>query len=331
MGKDNGKYRLGFDLGGTKMLSCVFDSDYKTKGRVRKKTKAFLGQKAGVERIIEMMEETLEEAKLDPSDLAGIGVGCPGPLDLNKGIVRETPNLGWTDVPLQSTLEKAFKCPAVILNDVDAGVYGEYRFGAGKEARCVVGIFPGTGIGGGCIYEGSIFRGAKTSCMEIGHMRVMPDGPRCGCGRTGCLESVASRLAIASAAAQAAHRGDAPYLMKNYGSDLADIRSGALSNSVKHGDKVVEELIRQAASKIGVASGSLVNLLAPDVIILGGGLVEEMPDLFTEEVKKAAGRSCMPSYAGSFDVFAAKLGDDAAVLGAAAWSQKVAQLSTAAS
>ncbi|QDU94250.1 ROK family protein [Lignipirellula cremea] len=323
MAKQNeGEYWLGFDLGGTKMLGAIFDAEFKPVVRVRKKTKAFLGQKAGVERICEVINEALEEANLKTSQIAGIGIGVPGPLDLNRGVVLETPNLGWKNLPLQASLEKEFKCSAVILNDVDAGVYGEYRFGSAKDARCVIGVFPGTGIGGGCVYEGTILRGKTSSCMEIGHMLVAPDGPLCGCGRYGCLEAVASRLAVSAAAAQAAHRGDAPHLMKEAGADLMKIRSGALADSVKNGDKVVEQLLRDAGRHMGLAVASLVNLLAPDVVVLGGGMVEEMPKLFVEEVKKAAKNRVMPSYENSFEVVAAALGDDSAAMGAAAWVQK---------
>lgn len=143
------QYWIGFDLGGTKMLSALYDSEFKDLARKRKKTKGHEGQEAGLERIAQTIHETLEEAKIDKSELSGIGIGCPGPLDLNEGILLDAHNLGWSQVPLKKFLEKEFGCPSVIANDVDLGVYGESRFGAGIGARCVVGIFPGTGIGGG--------------------------------------------------------------------------------------------------------------------------------------------------------------------------------------
>ncbi|MFO7732681.1 MAG: ROK family protein, partial [Candidatus Aminicenantes bacterium] len=187
---------LGFDLGGTKMMAVVFDGDFRGVASARAKTQGAEGAAEVLERIRSTILEALGKAGLGLSDLAGIGVGCPGPLDLDRGVILHAPNLGWHDVPLKETLEKKFKCPTVIANDVDAGTYGEYRFGAARGARCVLGVFPGTGIGGACIYEGRILRGRTGSCMEIGHVRVQAEGRLCGCGQRGCLESVASRLAI---------------------------------------------------------------------------------------------------------------------------------------
>jgi glucokinase len=186
-----------------------------------------------------------------------------------------------------------------------------------------VGVFPGTGIGGGCVYEGRILRGRNRSCMEIGHVQVVPYGPLCGCGQRGCLETVAGRMAIAAEAAKAAFRGDAPHLMEIAGADLTKIRSGALAASIKAGEKVIERIVREAAGRIGVAVASVVHLLAPDVVVLGGGLVEAMPELFVNGVAKTANKHVMPSYIDSFRVVPCQLGDDAVLLGAAAWAREM--------
>lgn len=319
------KFWLGFDLGGTKMFATVFDEKFKPLGRARKKTKGALGAEKGLARIITVMESAMDEAGIEASQLAGIGIGVPGPLDLDAGIVLDTPNLGWKNVKLKKTLEQTFKCSVSVLNDVDAGTYGEYRFGAAKGARCALGIFPGTGIGGACVYEGDILRGKTGSAMEIGHMQLLPDGPLCGCGQHGCMEALSSRLTIASAAAAAAYRGQAPWLLENVGTDLANIRSGALKNSVENGDKAVEQIIRDAARWLGVGTANVINLLAPDVIVIGGGLAEAMPDLLKKDISKAAEENVMPAYRGSFKVQIAELGDDAGVLGAAGWAERKAE------
>jgi glucokinase len=311
---------IGFDLGGTKMMASVFGADFKPLSRRRRKTRGNEGQKAGLERIAETIDQALEEANVPPDRLTAIGVGCPGPLDLDKGIICDAPNLGWKNVAIQEFLEKKYRCRVVISNDVDAGVYGESRFGAGKGARCVVGVFPGTGIGGGCVYEGKILRGAKSSCMEIGHVQVMRDGPRCGCGLRGCVEAVASRLAISSAAAAAAYRGQAPKLLELAGTDLTEIRSSTLADAIKGGDTVIEQIVKDACRNIGVAVGATIHLLSPDTIVLGGGLVEAMPKLFVEEVRDAAKKNVMDAYKDTFKVVTAKLGDDAGAMGAAAWA-----------
>jgi glucokinase len=310
---------VGFDLGGTKMMAMVFDGQWRPLGRKRRKTKGHEGAKTGKERIIATIRDALEEANLGAAPLSGIGIGCPGLVDLDKGVIVDSANLGWKNVRLQQELEEEFSCPVAVVNDVDAGVYGEYRHGAGRGARCVVGVFPGTGIGGGCIYQGEILRGKNISCFEIGHFQVNSNGLPCGCGRSGCLETEASRLAVASAAAMAAFRGEAPHLLAAAGTNIADIRSGQLAEAIKAGDAVVERIVRRSASMIGLAIGNVVNLLAPDVVILGGGLVEAMPGLYLEEVESAARKRAAAPYSKLFKVVAARLGDDAAAVGAAAW------------
>lgn len=318
------QYWVGFDLGGTKMLATVFDQDFQPLASKRKKTKGNTGQEAGLQRILQTITEALDSAGVPREKLSGIGAGCPGPLDLAAGLILFTPNLGWQNVPLKKRLEKAFGCQAVIANDVDAGTYGEYRFGAGKTQRCVLGVFPGTGIGGGCIYEGRILRGKRGSCMEIGHFPVDPLGAVVGQGRHGTLESLASRLAISAQAAQAVYRGQAPALQRLAGTDLASIRSGVLAQSIAEGDAVVEEIVRRAAYALGTTLAGVVNLLAPDVLVLGGGLVEALPKLYTEEVQRAVKQFSLPDYARALRVTVSALGDDAVVMGAAALAAEAA-------
>lgn len=326
MGNGNGKkYWIGFDLGGTKMYGVLFDHKFNVVASDRKKTKGEQGSNASTERMMEIIQKVLDESKVDRAQLGGIGMGCPGPLDLNKGVVLEAPNLGWKNVELKDLFEKRFKCAVAIANDVDAGTYGEYRFGAGQKARCVLGVFPGTGIGGGCVYEGKILRGKVGSCLEIGHVLVAPGGRLCGCGRRGCLETVASRLAIAAECATAVYRGEAPILQKLAGTDLANVRSGALAEAIQKGDKVVEKIVRNAAKQLGTAIGSAVNLLAPDVVVLGGGLVEAMKDIFLDETRDAFAKRAMQSYLKSTEIVAAKLEDNATALGSAALAAEAAE------
>ncbi|MBP7831167.1 MAG: ROK family protein [Kiritimatiellae bacterium] len=312
------KYWVGFDLGGTKMMATVFNERFKALASEKVKTRAQSGARQVLSRLLDTVQAAVGEAHLKMSEISGIGVGCPGPLDLDRGIILTAPNLGWRNVPLKNTLEKRFGCPATIANDVDAGLYGEYRFGAARKARCALGVFPGTGLGGACVYEGKLFRGKKGSCMEIGHIPVEPDGRLCGCGQRGCLETIASRLGIAAEAAMAAHRGEAPHLLGLAGTDIGAMKSGALAKAIEAGDGVVEQIVRHAAQKLGIALAGVVNLLAPDVLVLGGGLVEAMPSLFLGEVRRAIEDGAMAMYADDLKIAPARLGDAATAMGAAA-------------
>jgi len=312
------------------MLTVAYDDAWQELGRRRRKTRGRDGSDSGIARIGSTIERLLEESNIDRDRMAGIGIGCPGPIDLKNGRVLTTPNLGWEDVEVRQQLEKRFGCPVVVLNDVDAGVYGEYQFGSAKGSRCAIGIFPGTGVGGGCVYEGRILHGAGISCMEVGHTRISSSTRASGYELPGTVEAEASRLTIAAEAAKAAFRGDAPYLAKKFGTDLSDIRSSAIAESVANGDKVIKNLVVEASEAIGLAVVNIVHLLAPDTVILGGGLVEAMEDLIVGTVRKTARQNVMSVYKDCFRVVAAKLGDDAGVIGAAAWArQELSEMSPA--
>jgi glucokinase len=314
---------IGFDLGGTKMLALVLDENNKIVSREKKKSKDTDENSVGIERIVKIIRSAIDNSPLSNRKIAGIGIGAPGTLDIKKGIILEAPNLGWKQVNLKEQLEKEFTCPVTICNDVDAGIYGEYTMGSAQNAYCALGVFPGTGIGGGMVYNGKLFTGKTNSALEIGHFPVIPNGIRCGCGRFGCLETVSSRLAIAAAAAAAVFRGEAPNLQRIAGTDLSNIKSGAIAEAIKAGDVVIEEIVKNAAYHLGRTIGGVINLLTPDKVILGGGLVEAMPSLFLKNVIQSAKEYVMPSFAGLYTIAAASLGDDATALGAAAWAKTI--------
>lgn len=315
---------IGFDLGGTKMLALVLNNEYKIIARERKKTKPKDNSELKVDRIISTIRSALTSAGMSDTKLSGIGIGVPGALDLKSGTILNAPNLGWVNVPIKQLLENEFSCPVVIANDADSGVYGEYFFGAGLKSNSVLGVFCGTGIGGGFIINGDIYTSETTSCLEIGHMPAVANGTLCGCGRNGCLETVASRLAIAAAAAVAVYRGDAPNLHKLINnSDISDIRSGILAQAIAEGDKKIEQIVRNAAMYVGIVLSGVINLLAPEIIVLGGGLVQAMPDLYLEEVEKTVSQHVLPSFKKIYKILTAKLEDDATALGAAAWARKL--------
>jgi glucokinase len=308
---------IGFDLGGTKMLAKVYDDAFNECGFFKTKTEGHKGKKSGLKRMASVIWAALEDAGVSANQLAGIGVGAPGPVDPDTGVILEAPNLGWKNVDVRSHLEEEFGCSVVVANDVDAGVYGSWQFGIAKGVRSVVGVFPGTGIGGGAVVDGKLVQGAGISAMEIGHIPMTVDGD----GRPLELEMLASRLAIAAEAAKAAYRGVAPNLMKECGTDLSNIKSGALARAIAAGDEEIEAIVKRAAHWLGLGVATAVNFFAPQMVVLGGGLVEAMPDLWVKHVSKSAKGALMPSYGKRLNVVAAQLADDATALGAAGWAR----------
>ncbi len=316
--QDKKRFWVGLDLGGTKMLAKVFDDKFDDIGSCKKKTEGFRGMEAGLKRMAKTISQALEEAGVKPDQLGGIGVGCPGPVNPEKGTIIEAPNLGWVKAPVKRALEKEFGCPVAVCNDVDAGTFAEYEFGAAKGAKCAVGIFPGTGIGGGAVLRGRLLQGASISCMEIGHIPLYPDGA----GGATTLENVASRLAIAAQSASAAYRGQAPHLLGQCGTDLSKITSSRLADAIQNGDEAIADIVRNAARILGCGVATVVQLMTPDIVVLGGGLVAALPDLYVPTVLKAANDMVLAPFRGTFKVVAAQLSDDASVLGAAAWAKR---------
>lgn len=312
------KYWVGLDLGGTKMLAKVYDENFKELGAAKRKTEGHKGLDNVVKRMGKSIRDVLDEAGVSADDLSGIGIGCPGPVDPEAGVLLTAPNLGWKNVPIRKTFEKEFSCPIVACNDVDSGVFGEYKFGAAVGAQSAVGIFPGTGIGGGAVIHGRLLEGAHITCMEIGHT---PFGEA---GLT--LEEVCSRLAIASESATAAYRGQAPHILEKCGTDMAKITSGKIAAAIKNGDKAIETIVKQAASRLGSGVATVVQLIAPEVIVLGGGLIEAMPELFLKTLEESVHEKVLAPFRGQYRIVEAELGDDAGVQGAAAWAAKSVEM-----
>ena len=318
-------YWIGFDLGGTKMMASILNEDLEVIGSGRKSTKGHEGADKGLKRIISTIQDLLKENGIRRSQLRGIGMACPGVVNLKSGILRSAPNLGWDEVPVGLILEEQFKVPVAVLNDVDAGAYGEYAHGAGQDAGTLLAVFPGTGIGAGCVIEGELLTGRNASCMELGNTRFPTVGLNGELKEAPKLESICGRLGIASAAAAEAYRGSAPHLLQNAGTDIQNIKSGTIAKSIQAGDLAIEQIVRNAAHYLGVAIAGAVDLVGPDVVVLGGGLVEKLPDIFLEGVRVGIDDYASPALAEELEVREAKLSDDAVVIGAAAYARRQAE------
>ena len=309
-----GDFVVGVDIGGTKMMAAVVNHKFEIVGRCKKKSKSRKLDEPAEGRIERIIRAALEEAGNPP--IRGIGAGSPGPLDPATGIIIDTPNLGWKNFPLAENLQKAFGVSVVVDNDVNVGTYGEWSFGDVSDCEDIIGIFPGTGIGGGIIINRKLLHGFSGAAGEFGHITLDVDGPLCGCGKRGCLEALASRIAIAKEIAAAA-REDAPYILEKCGTDLANIRSGIIAEAIANGEKVVEDIVRKAAFYTGLAVGNFINVLSAEAVVLGGGLVEAMPAIYLDEVTRGEEVHAMPFLFKNVRIVPAKLGDDAVVLGAA--------------
>lgn len=310
---------IGFDLGGTKMLALVLDEKFQVLGSARKSTNGSEGLAKGKQKIVKAIEEAIHAAGLDPSGLQGIGIGCPGLVNPEKGTLIHAPNLGWSNVNLRQLLTTAFQVPVAVMNDVDAGTYGEYALGAGQGAVSVLGVFPGTGVGAGYVFNGELVQGRTVSAMELG-MVYLP-GTHIGSSEFGAvmLEDLTSRLSLAAHGGVACYRGQAETLNKKTGGNLRDIRSKSLASSLRGGDEGTMILFRNSVRYLGMGVAMVVNLLAPDRIVLGGGLVEELPSLYVNLLKEEVTRFALPSLSKPIRYVVAKLGGNAVSIGATAW------------
>lgn len=320
MGKSS-RISVGIDLGGTKMYAVVLDQDSEVIGTARRPTNGHEGPDTGVENLLKTAQEAIESADCKDAKIEALGIGCPGVVDLNKGVLKVAPNLGWEDVPIGKALSKAFDCPVTVLNDVDAGTYGEYRFGAGKKAMSLLGVFPGTGLGGGFIYDGAILHGKRYSCMEISDLRVGGASLLRHDGEWATLEDLTSRLAISSAITIEAYRGHAPSLV---GTPIGGIKSKMIANAIENGEKAVEEILEEAIRVLGIGLSGLIATLAPEVLVLGGGLVEKFPDRYVKGLGKEFKKTVPPMLLDDLKIVPAELGDDAGAKGAAAYAVKQA-------
>jgi len=311
------KYFIGIDLGGTKMLIALLNKRFEVIARHKSKVEPGKGIKYLLRALEEGIEDILSDNRASLKEVSAVGIGCPGMVDHEKGTVLLAPNLPLLNhFGLAPALKKALRVPVCLENDVNAGLYGEYRFGAARKFSHVVGVFPGTGVGGALILDGRLYRGASGGAGEIGHIFMNLASPLSG-RREETLENMIGRLTIASEAAVLAQRQQAPRLYRSVGTDIAKIKSGALSSSIKGGDRATEDLVVHKARILGVAMANLVNILNPELIVLGGGLIEALGGLIVKEARKVMKQMAMPPLVRKVKVAEAKLKDDAVARGVA--------------
>ena len=322
------EYVVGVDLGGTKILAGIFDSNFECIGTAKVSTKAQRGVASVVDRIERCVRDAVDEADLSMKQIAGVGVGAPGAVDFDSGSVIFAPNLeGWKDVPLKKELEKHLDVPVFVENDGNIAVLGVHVAELKAKPSSVIGIFVGTGIGGGLILNRELYSGFNHTAGEIGHMVIDVNGPKCGCGNRGCFEALASRIAIFQRIKSGVKDGEKTLLTDMLGDGLEDLRSGDLRKAIRRGDKFVTKIIEQTAEYIGIGVANLVNVFSPEVVVLGGGVIEALADEMTSVISKTAKEHAMPGTLKGVDIIASKLGDSAGITGAGVLARRGAKAS----
>ena len=312
MGKLDQPY-VGVDLGGTNIQAGIMVGEGKLLARDSTKTKAEEGDKEVISRIVKVVRKVTDAAGLKHDDLAGLGIGAPGAIDVKKGTVIRAMNLGWTDYPLTKVLDKELGLPIVVDNDVNVGTWGAYRAGAAKDFEDVLGVFIGTGIGGGLVLGGKLYHGHHMTAGEIGHVVVDADAPL---GRR-TLENLASRTNIANQLAALIRASHPSVITELTDGDLSKIRSKVLAKAFEQGDELTVEVIGNAAKYIGIAIANMATMLSFEAALLGGGVTEALGKPFVKLVEKTYREYAFPETLKQCPIVGSTLGDDAGVVGAA--------------
>lgn len=317
------EYIIGVDLGGTKISAGAVSHDGSRVVGVRSiPTQTELGAEGIVDRIVGVIEgvilDAIAETGATRKDFVGIGVGAPGPLDRENGIVVVAPNLGWRDFPLRDRIYSRLQLPTVLDNDANCATVGEWWLGAARGGTTVVGITIGTGIGGGLIIDGRLYHGASDVAGEIGHTTIDVNGRHCKCGNYGCLEAYASGPAIATRAREALVREDtASMLPSMVNGELERITAETVYDAAKKGDGLANEIVRDTARYLGAGIATLLNVINPDVVVVAGGVTRAGEALFGPLRAEARRRAFKPAVE-ACRIVPAELPGTAGVVGAVA-------------
>jgi len=297
--KKRQQYIVGVDLGGTNIVVGAMSADGKRQHAMRSiPTSAESGAEAVADRIVglikDVMKATMAETGASREDFLGVGIGAPGPLDREKGIVIVAPNLGWRNFPLRDRIAEKLHLPATLDNDANCATVGEWWQGAAQGATNVIGMTIGTGIGGGLIIDGKLFHGSSDVAGEIGHTTIDLNGRHCKCGNYGCLEAYASGPAIATRAREVLVREEtASLLPAMVDGKLESITAETVYKAAQQGDAVANEIVRDTARYLGAGIANLLNIVNADVVVVAGGVTQAGDTLFMPmraEVRRRAFR-----------------------------------------
>ena len=310
------KYSIGIDLGGTKILIGLVEKESgKVVSHIKKKTKKEKGPENIVRKMVEGVEELLEESGKSFTEISSIGIGSAGQIDRKNGIIIGAPNLDCYNLNLKEILQDKFNIPVFVANDVEVATIGEQKFGAGKGCADFVCVFVGTGIGSVIVKNGHIIYGATGTAGELGHIIVDLNGRPCACGAHGCLEAYASRSAIEARIEGALKKGRKSCISE-YLEEGKAITSSMIRKSIEREDELVTQCVSEASEYLSGGLASVINLINPELIILGGGLIEAVDYFYKQTIKKEKSKS-LPVPAEKIRFSKTILGDYSGVIGAA--------------
>jgi glucokinase len=307
-------YWLGVDLGGTKIMTGLFDNDCKLVARTKAPTNYEEGGPAVFGRIVSTVDAVLKEVKATHGEVRGMCLAVPGQTVTHSTVVRYAPNLSWRDFDLAPLFPSHWSWPVAVENDVRMGTYGEWAHGAAKGARHVFGVFAGTGVGGGLILDGRLYHGFNGHAGEIGHIII-------GWKKGIELEAIAGRRNLMNRAKEVIE--DSPkHVRKNWkGIDPCAFKSSQIAEYSEKGEAVISYLIDEAARAIAAGVGTVLNLLSPEVVVIGGGVTKALGPAFPERIWEIAQRYALPRATENVRCVMAALGDDAGITGAAAYAK----------
>lgn len=315
---------VGVDLGGTSMRALVVDPSYQILGEDKRRTKVKDKPRKLMEEITDVVEEAMDKADVKWPAIRAVSIGAPGAVDSVQGIVRHAPNLGWKDVRLGAKLKKMMGVPVLVENDVNVGTAGEHALGAAQGWHDVVGIFVGTGIGGGLILGDQLYCGSRGAAGELGHMVLLAGGPKCGCGKHGCAEALASRTAMERDVRAAIKEGKKSVvldIMKER--DYARMTSRVILLALRRKDAVMRQVIERAEFYLGLLVANVVNLLDPECVVIGGGIAERLQEDFVKPIRETAYEYFLQQRdARRIRILPGVLGDNAGALGAAVLARR---------
>lgn len=315
---------LGIDLGGTKIAAAAVD--VRTGERLLQlmvPTEAHEGPAAVIERMAALTGEVCAKVNMPLDQIPAIGIGVPGLIDLAQGVTILLPNLpsGWRNVPLAANMTALTGRPTAIINDARAFTLAEATFGAGRDARSVIGITLGTGIGGGIAIDGRLYLGIDGTAGEVGHMTIDPYGPRCGCGNRGCLETFASGPSITAMALRVVAQGMTTQIGALADYDLNRITPGIIARAAEQGDAIAREILQRAGSYLGIGIANLITIFSPERVVIGGG-VSRLGEWILGPARAEVVARCHLTPLDRVQITPAQLGGEAGVIGAALWASQ---------